>query len=113
VDTHRIAHFREAIRQGADGRNLSRLDAQGEPTLAVDPASFNGIEPGRTTANEMRAAMEPKYGLGEAFTREDESAGFAWELDEGPFERAEATVSPPGGTVRKVRTALAMDTPPT
>jgi hypothetical protein len=72
--------------------NLSRLDAQGEPTLAVDPASFNGIEPGRTTANEMRAAMEPKYGLGEAFTREDESAGFAWELDEGPFERAEATV---------------------
>ena len=84
--------------------DLSRVDPQGEPTLAVDPASFNGIEPGRTTVNEMKAAMEPKYGLGEAFTREDGSAGFAWALDEGPFERAEATLA--GNVVESIRIKL-------
>jgi hypothetical protein len=48
VDTHRVAHFGEAIRQGADGRNLARLDTgmdQG-PHPGLPPAGCNPINIG-------------------------------------------------------------------
>jgi hypothetical protein len=48
VDTHRVAHFGEAIRQGADGRNLARLDTgmdQG-PHPGLAPAGCNPINIG-------------------------------------------------------------------
>jgi len=79
-------------------------DSRTEPTLAVDPVTFNGICPGKTTRNELRARMEPKFGLGDAFTREDGAKGYAWALDEGPLERAEATLD--GDVVDSIRIKL-------
>ena len=75
-----------------------------EPTLAVDPVTFNGVCPGKTTRNELRARMEPKFGLGEAFIREDGTKGYAWALEEGPLERAEATLD--GDVVDSIRIKL-------
>ena len=79
-------------------------DSRSEPTLAVDPVTFNGICPGKTTRNELRAKMEPKFGLGEAFIREDGAKGYAWALEEGPLERAEATLD--GDVVDSIRIKL-------
>jgi len=80
-------------------------DSRTEPSLAVDPVTFNGVCPGKTTRNELRARMEPKFGLGEAFTREDGAKGYAWALEEGPLERAEATLD--GDVVDSIRIKLA------
>ena len=80
-------------------------DSRTEPSLAVDPVTFNGVCPGKTTRNELRARMEPKFGLGEAFTREDGAKGYAWALEEGPLERAEATLD--GNVVDSIRIKLA------
>lgn len=53
------------------------------PTLSIDPASFKGALPGKTT----RAEVEAGWGAGEAFTRDDGTAGVAWKVE--PFERVE------------------------
>ncbi|MFM7244015.1 MAG: tetratricopeptide repeat protein [Planctomycetaceae bacterium] len=53
------------------------------PTLSIDPASFRGALPGRTT----RKQVEADWGPGEAFSREDGAAGTAWAIE--PFERVE------------------------
>ena len=80
-------------------------DPRTEPSLAVDPVTFNGVCPGKTTRNDLRARMEPKFGLGEAFIREDGAKGYAWALEEGPLERAEATLD--GDVVDSIRIKLA------
>ncbi|MEI6255944.1 MAG: hypothetical protein WCQ77_04775 [Planctomycetota bacterium] len=56
------------------------------PTLSIDPASFRGIHPGKTTGDELQAA----WTAGEPFTREDGSRGFFWKIE--PFERVEVTL---------------------
>ena len=56
------------------------------PTLAVDPASFRGALPGKTTREEVEAS----WGPGEAFIREDGSKGLFWTVE--PFERVEVTL---------------------
>jgi len=99
-----VASVEEMAPSPDDTPQLAPIDGDGEPTLAVDPASFNGISPGRSTVAEMKAAMQTKYGLGEAFSREDGSEGFAWALDNGPFERAEATCA--GDVVESIRIKL-------
>ena len=53
------------------------------PTLSIDPASFRGVHPGKTT----RAEVEKSWGPGEAFTQDDGTAGLAWKIE--PFERVE------------------------
>ena len=53
------------------------------PTLSIDPASFRGALPGKTTRQEIETA----WGAGEAFTSEDGAAGLAWTIE--PFERVE------------------------
>ena len=53
------------------------------PTLSIDPASFRGALPGKTTRQEI----ETGWGAGEAFTREDGTTGLAWTIE--PFERIE------------------------
>ena len=53
------------------------------PTLSIDPASFRGALPGKTTRQEIETA----WGVGEAFTSEDGAAGLAWTIE--PFERVE------------------------
>jgi tetratricopeptide (TPR) repeat protein len=53
------------------------------PTLSIDPASFKGALPGKTT----RAEVEAGWGAGEAFTRDDGTTGMAWKVE--PFERVE------------------------
>lgn len=93
-----------AAEQAAAGEATPVPDTTGAPTLAVDPVTFNGICPGKTTRNELRAKMEPKFGLGEAFTREDGAKGYAWALEEGPLERAEATLD--GEIVDSIRIKL-------
>ena len=57
------------------------------PTLSIDPASFRGVLPGRTTREEVVTS----WGAGEAFTGEDGTQGFAWVID--PFERVEVMVA--------------------
>ncbi len=56
------------------------------PTLSIDPASFRGVHPGKTTRAELLAA----WGAGEALNRDDGGSGFAWKID--PFERIEVTL---------------------
>jgi len=56
------------------------------PTLSIDPASFRGALPGKTT----RAQIEAEWGAGEAFARPDGGAGLSWKID--PFDRVEATI---------------------
>jgi tetratricopeptide (TPR) repeat protein len=69
------------------------------PTLSIDPASFRGVHPGKTTADELRAG----WGAGEPFTREDSSRGFFWKIE--PFERVEVTLD--GEIVSAIRIKLA------
>ena len=69
------------------------------PTLSIDPASFRGIYPGKTTGEELRAG----WGAGEPFTREDGSRGFFWKIE--PFERVEVTID--GDVVAAIRIKLA------
>ncbi len=57
------------------------------PTLSIDPASFRGALPGRTTREEI----EKDWGVGEAFTRPDETSGLAWVIE--PFERVEVMLA--------------------
>lgn len=56
------------------------------PPLAVDPASFRGVYPGKTTREELNAA----WGAGEAFSRDDGTHGFSWKIE--PFERVEVVL---------------------
>ena len=53
------------------------------PTLSIDPASFKGALPGKTS----RAEVESGWGAGEPFTRDDGTTGVAWKVE--PFERVE------------------------
>jgi len=69
------------------------------PTLSIDPASFRGVHPGKTTGDELRAG----WGAGEPFTREDGTRGFFWKIE--PFERVEVTLD--GDVVAAVRIKLA------
>ena len=55
------------------------------PTLAIDPASFRGAYPGKTT----RADIDSEWGPGQAIPRDDGSECFFWEID--PFERVAVT----------------------
>lgn len=64
------------------------------PTLAIDPASFRGVLPGKSTREELIAG----WGEGEAFTREDGSKGLFWKVD--PFERVEVVLD--GDTVSSI-----------
>jgi tetratricopeptide (TPR) repeat protein len=56
------------------------------PTLPVDPASFRGVHPGKTT----RAEIEANWGPGEPIPGDDGIDGLAWTIE--PFERVEVTV---------------------
>ena len=69
------------------------------PTLSIDPASFRGVHPGKTTGDELRAG----WGAGEPFTREDGTRGFFWKIE--PFERVEVTLE--GDVVAAIRIKLA------
>jgi len=64
------------------------------PTLAIDPASFRGVLPGKSTREELVAG----WGEGEAFTREDGSKGLFWKVE--PFERVEVVLD--GDTVSSI-----------
>ena len=57
------------------------------PTLAIDPASFRGVMPGKTSREEVEAS----WGPGEPFTREDDTTGLFWPMQ--PFERVEVTLA--------------------
>jgi tetratricopeptide (TPR) repeat protein len=69
------------------------------PTLAIDPASFRGVDPGKTRFQEVEAG----WGAGEAFTREDGAKGYFWKIE--PFERVEVILD--GDTVGSIRIKLA------
>jgi tetratricopeptide (TPR) repeat protein len=69
------------------------------PTLAIDPASFRGVDPGKTRFQEVEAG----WGVGEAFTREDGAKGYFWKIE--PFERVEVILD--GDTVGSIRIKLA------
>jgi hypothetical protein len=58
-------------------------EADAGPTLSIDPASFRGVFPGKTTRDEVEA----EWGKGEPFAREDGTNGLFWKVE--PFERVE------------------------
>ena len=72
-------------------------------TLAIDPASFRGVYPGKTTRDELEAG----WGPGEPFTREDGTAGFYWNVE--PFERVEVVLD--DGVVGSIRIKLVEPVP--
>ena len=69
------------------------------PELSIDPASFRGALPGKTTRDEVVAA----WGAGEAFSGDDGTQGFAWHID--PFERVEVVLD--SDVVDSIRIKLA------
>jgi len=69
------------------------------PTLSIDPASFRGALPGKTTRQELEA----EWGPGEAYADEDGSRGLGWNIE--PFERVEVTIA--DETVTSIRIKLA------
>ena len=73
------------------------------PTLSIDPASFRGALPGKTTRQEV----EKDWGAGEAFTRGDGTAGLAWTIE--PFERVEVGLE--GDVVASISIKLAEPVP--
>ncbi len=55
------------------------------PTLAIDPASFRGAYPGKTT----RAEIEADWGAGQKLPRDDGTECLFWEIE--PFDRVAVT----------------------
>lgn len=72
------------------------------PTLAIDPASFRGIYPGKSTREELEAS----WGKGEPFTRDDGSTGLLWNIE--PFEGIEVVID--GESVGSILIKLAEPT---
>ncbi len=72
-------------------------------TLAIDPASFRGVYPGKTPREEIEAG----WGAGEPFTREDGVAGLVYEIE--PFERVEVALD--DGVVGSIRIKLVEPVP--
>ena len=56
------------------------------PTLSIDPASFRGALPGKTT----RRQLEADWGAGEASPRQDGTVGLSWQIE--PFDRVEVSL---------------------
>ena len=75
------------------------------PTLAIDPASFRGAYPGKTT----RADIDSEWGPGQAIPRDDGTECFFWEIE--PFERVAVTFR--DGTVTAIQIKLAKPVPST
>ena len=73
------------------------------PTLAIDPASFRGAYPGKTT----RADIDNEWGPGQAIPRDDGTECFFWEIE--PFERVAVTFR--DGTVTAIQIKLAKPVP--
>ena len=73
------------------------------PTLAIDPASFRGAYPGKTT----RADIDNEWGPGQAIPRDDGTECFFWEIE--PFERVAVTFR--DGTVTAIQIKLAEPVP--
>lgn len=72
------------------------------PTLAIDPASFRGIYPGKSTREELEAS----WGKGEPFARDDGSTGLSWSIE--PFEGIEVVLD--GESVGSILIKLAEQT---
>ena len=73
------------------------------PTLAIDPASFRGAYPGKTT----RADIDSEWGPGQAIPRDDGTECFFWEIE--PFERVAVTFR--DGIVTAIQIKLAKPVP--
>ena len=93
VETRPTTSATEAKPESGDGKQratttapMPRSPAEA-PTLAIDPASFRGVMPGKTTREEV----EISWGPGEAFIREDDVKGLFWVME--PFERIEVTLA--------------------
>jgi len=69
------------------------------PALSIDPASFRGVHPGKTT----RAEIEAAWGAAERFTTDDGEEALAWSIE--PFERVEVGVA--NDVVTSIRIKLA------
>ena len=73
------------------------------PTLAIDPASFRGAYPGKTT----RADIDNEWGTGVAIPRDDGTECFFWEIE--PFDRVAVTFR--DGVVTAIQIKLAKPVP--
>ncbi len=73
------------------------------PTLAIDPASFRGAYPGKTT----RADIDSEWGPGQVIPRDDGTECFFWEIE--PFERVAVTFR--DGIVSAIQIKLAKPVP--
>ena len=73
------------------------------PTLAIDPASFRGAYPGKTT----RADIDSEWGPGQVIPRDDGTECFFWEIE--PFERVAVTFR--DGIVTAIQIKLAKPVP--
>jgi tetratricopeptide (TPR) repeat protein len=81
----------EPLESGRDGNVEDRIplsapvaEAPEEtPTLAIDPASFRGIHPGRST----KAEISQNWGVGEPFSLGDGGSAMSWTIE--PFDRVE------------------------
>ena len=73
------------------------------PTLAIDPASFRGAYPGKTT----RADIDNEWGTGVEIPRDDGTECFFWEIE--PFDRVAVTFR--DGVVTAIQIKLAKPVP--
>ncbi|MDB4358467.1 tetratricopeptide repeat protein, partial [bacterium] len=73
------------------------------PTLAIDPASFRGAYPGKTT----RADIDNEWGPGETIPRDDGTECFFWKIE--PFDRVAVTFR--DGVVTAIQIKLSKPVP--
>lgn len=73
------------------------------PALSIDPASFRGVHPGKTT----RAEIETTWGAGEPFTTDEGEQAVAWSIE--PFDRVEVAIEQ--DVVTAIRIKLAESVP--
>ena len=73
------------------------------PTLAIDPASFRGAYPGKTTRDDI----DNEWGAGVAIPRDDGTECFFWEIE--PFDRVAVTFR--DGVVTAIQIKLAKPVP--
>ncbi|MBM4021924.1 MAG: hypothetical protein FJ284_06755 [Planctomycetes bacterium] len=75
------------------------------PTLAIDPASFRGILPGRSTRKELEASWGPPAAdvPADQAPTEQATGAASWKIE--PFDRVEVTFT--GDTVATIKVKLA------
>jgi len=100
--TETVAEGREAPETPATVTAPVAATPDEMPALSIDPASFRGVHPGKTT----RAEIEATWGAGEPFTTDEGEQAVAWSIE--PFDRVEVAIEQDVVTAIRIKLAEAV-----